>query len=142
MLRDSVIIIFLGTHEIWSFKMADKCYSEEEKSKHNYILGLISKKERKYFYTFGYGASFVFLCLIRNNLESGGLLGFTTILALACFGMWLGTNPIIDKYQIYYHIRGGEPESIISRYSDFSSIANKIGIASIVSMVIANYMFL
>ena len=53
-LRDSVIIICLCTHEIWSFNMTDKCYSEEEKSEHNYILSLISKKERKYFYTFGF----------------------------------------------------------------------------------------
>jgi hypothetical protein len=51
--------------------------------------------------------------LVRSNLESVGLLGFTTILVVISFGMWLGTNPIIQKFEAFYHVKGGELENVI-----------------------------
>ena len=122
--------------------MTEVLYSEEDKSRHDQILRLISEKERKYFYSFGYGAMFIFLYLVRSNLESGGLLGFTTLLAVISFGMWLGTNPIIQKFEVFYHVKGGEPENIIQRFSVFSVTSNKIGLVSVSGMLIASWVFI
>jgi hypothetical protein len=122
--------------------MTEILYSEEDRSRHNQILRLISEKEQKYFYSFVYGSIFIFLYVVRSNLESGGLLGVTTLLATLSFGMWLGTNPMIHKFEVFYHIKGDEPESITQRFSTFSKTSNKIGVISVLSMLIGSWIFI
>jgi len=122
--------------------MTEVWYSEEDRSRHNHILRLINEKERKYFYSFGYGALFIFLYLVRSNLESGGLFGFTTLFLVIAFGMWLGTNPIIQKFDVFYHVKGSEPEHITQRFTVFSATSNKIGLVSVSAMLIASWIFI
>jgi hypothetical protein len=66
----------------------------------------------------------------------------STLLAIISFGMWLGTNPIIHKFEVFYHVKGDEPENITQRFSNFSKTSNKLGITSILSMLIASWVFL
>ena len=121
--------------------MNEVYYSEEDKSHHHHISWLISKKEREYFYSFGYGVIFIYLCLVREHLESGGLLGVTSLLTVITFCMWFGTNPIIQKFEVSNCVTGTEPENITQRFTRFSSISNKIGLFSFSTIPIAYWFF-
>jgi len=122
--------------------VAEVWYSEADKYRHNLILRLVSEKEGEYFHSFGYGALYIYLCLVGSNLESGALLGATNLLRVISLVMWFKTIPIVNKIEISRHIIGSEPEDILSRYSSFSNISNKIGIVSFVTMFIINWLYI
>ena len=117
--------------------MADRMYSDEEKSNHRRILQMVSGSEQKFLYNFGYGALFIFLCVIRTKLHSGSLLGITSMFTIVVFFMWIASNPIVHKYHIYGLIRGNEPESVIKRYFQFKRSANIFGLVSVLGVGLA-----
>jgi hypothetical protein len=121
--------------------MTEKHHSEEE-LKRQYTLSLISAFESRFFHSYVYGALAIFIYLLSEKLESGTLLGITTILGIASLYMWYATNSWIQKVKIEIDIQIHEPKNISDRYKLYAQRAIINGSASFIFMSIAFWYFI